>query len=42
MTWLQASDASPHVYPHGGLFRADQTPKPIFPWLQSLRQDVIA
>ena len=32
----------PHVYPHGGLFRADNTPKPIFPWLQSLRQDVIA
>ena len=25
VTWLQASDASPHVYPHGGLFRADQT-----------------
>jgi hypothetical protein len=42
VTWLQATDALPHVYPHGGLFRADQTPKPIFPWLQSLRQDVIA
>jgi hypothetical protein len=42
VTWLQATDALPHVYPHGGLFRADQSPKPIFPWLQSLRQDVIA
>ena len=40
--WQQASDALPHVYPHAGLFRADNTPKPIFPWLQSLRQDVIA
>jgi hypothetical protein len=42
VTWIQASDALPHVFPHGGLFRADQTPKPIFPWLQSLRQEVIA
>ena len=37
VTWLQASDALPHIYPHGGLFRADQTPKPLVPWLQSLR-----
>ncbi len=40
--WQQASDALPHVFPHAGLFRPDNTPKPIFPWLQSLRQDVIA
>jgi hypothetical protein len=42
VTWLQASDSLPHVYPHGGLFQPDASPKPIFPWLQSLRQDVIA
>jgi len=37
VTWLCASDADPHVYPHGGLFRADQTPKPILDWLKSFR-----
>jgi hypothetical protein len=42
VTWLQPTDALPHVYPHGGLYRADQSAKPIFAWLQSLRQDVIA
>jgi hypothetical protein len=42
VTWLQASDAIPHLYPHAGLFRPDDTPKPILAWLQSLRQDVIA
>src|SRR6185437_12791277 len=29
VTWSQTSDAHPHLYPHGGLFRADQTPKPL-------------
>ena len=42
VTWLEPSDALPHVYPHAGLFGPDQAPKPIFSWLQSLRQDVIA
>jgi len=42
VTWHHASDALPHVYPHAGLFWPDGSPKPIFPWLQSLRQDVIA
>ena len=42
VTWMQASDSLPHLYPHAGLFRADGTPKPLFPWLQSLRRDVIA
>ena len=42
VTWMQASDSLPHLYPHAGLFRRDGTPKPIFTWLQSLRQDVIA
>jgi hypothetical protein len=42
VSWLQASDSLPHTFPHGGLYRADQSPKPLFTWLQSLRQDVIA
>jgi len=42
VTWHHAGDLLPHVYPHAGLFRPDGSPKPIFPWLQSLRQDVIA
>ncbi len=42
VTWHHYSDHLPHVYPHAGLFRPDGTAKPIFPWLQSLRQDVIA
>jgi hypothetical protein len=40
--WLQASDAAPHLYPHGGLFRADQKAKPLFPWLTSFRREVLA
>ena len=42
VNWHHFSDSLPHVYPHAGLFRHDGTPKPVFPWLQSLRQDVIA
>ena len=42
VTWIQYSDVLPHLYPHAGLFRSAGSPKPIFPWLQSLRQDVIA
>jgi hypothetical protein len=38
VTWLQPSDAAPHLYPAAGLFRADQTPKPAFDWLRSIRQ----
>ena len=42
VTWLQASDATPHTYPHGGLFRPDQTAKPLVPWLQSVRAETLA
>jgi len=41
VTWAQASDATPHLFPHGGLFRADQTPKPLFPWLKSFRKELL-
>jgi GH35 family endo-1,4-beta-xylanase len=42
VTWLQASDATPHLYPHAGLFRADQTPKPLFSWIKSFRREILA
>jgi hypothetical protein len=41
LSWLQASDALPHLYPHGGLLRADQTAKPLYTWLQTLRQEML-
>jgi hypothetical protein len=42
VVWLQSSDASPHLYPHGGLFRKDQTAKPLFSWLRSFRREILA
>jgi hypothetical protein len=41
LSWLQASDAIPHLYPHGGLTRRDQTAKPLFSWLQMLRKETL-
>ena len=38
VTWLQSTDAAPHLYPHGGLFRPDGSPKPALPWLRSFRE----
>lgn len=42
VSWLQATDAIPHVYPHGGLHRADSTPKPAFDRIRELRGEWIA
>ena len=42
LSWLQASDAAPHLYPHGGLLRPDQTAKPLFSWMQMLRKETLA
>jgi hypothetical protein len=42
LTWTQATDAVPHLYPHGGLFRPDLSPKPLFPWLKSFRRELLA
>ena len=36
--WNQLSDAAPHHYPHGGLFDADDKPKPALEALQKIRQ----
>lgn len=42
VTWAQTSDAAPHLYPHGGLFRQDQTAKPLLTWFRSFRQELLA
>jgi Glycosyl hydrolase family 10 len=36
--WNQLSDAVPHHYPHGGLFDADDKPKPALEALQKIRK----
>ncbi|MDR3634537.1 MAG: hypothetical protein P4L84_12090 [Isosphaeraceae bacterium] len=41
VTWLQACDATPHLYPHGGLYRTPQTPKPILSWLRQFRREIL-
>jgi len=41
VSWLQSSDAVPHLYPHGGLVRPDQTAKPLVSWLQALRAETL-
>ena len=40
VTWLQASDGAPHLFPHAGLFRPDGSPKPAFDWLKGLRSRI--
>ena len=41
VSWLHSSDAMPHIYPHGGLIRPNQTAKPLVSWLQSLRAETL-
>ncbi len=41
VSWLHASDAMPHIYPHGGLVRPNLTAKPLVSWLQSLRAETL-
>jgi hypothetical protein len=41
LSWLQLSDATPHRYPHAGLFRPDQSAKPLLSWMQMLRKDTL-
>jgi hypothetical protein len=41
VNWLQASDATPHFYPHAGLIRPDLTPKPLHAWLKMLRKEML-
>jgi hypothetical protein len=42
VSWSQVSDATPHLFPHAGLFRPDNTPKPLFHWLQEFRRELLA
>lgn len=42
VNWIQASDSVPHLFPHGGLFRADDSPKPILDWLKRFRNDYLS
>ena len=42
VSWLQLSDAFPHLYPNSGLLRPDQTAKPLLGWLQMLRKETLA
>ncbi len=41
VAWTQMSDAAPHLFPHGGLFDAQQEPKPLLPWMRSFRQELL-
>jgi hypothetical protein len=42
VTWLQPTDATPHLYPHAGLFRRDNTAKPVLSWMKSFRRETLA
>lgn len=41
LSWLAASDALPHLYPHAGLVRADQAAKPLAGWFRMLRKETL-
>lgn len=42
VTWNQLRDAEPHVFPHGGLFDAQDRPKPALGVFAALREKVLA
>ncbi len=39
--WNQLSDAAPHQYPHGGVFDANDHPKPALESLRKIRQQLL-
>jgi hypothetical protein len=41
MLWNQLSDAVPHHFPHGGLFSADNKPKPALESLRKIRERLV-
>jgi len=41
VNWLQSSDAHSHLFPHGGLVRANHTAKPLVAWLQNFRDEAL-
>jgi hypothetical protein len=38
VTWLQADDAAPHLYPHAGLIRPDRAVRPLAGWMKDFRK----
>jgi hypothetical protein len=42
VSWLEQSDAIAHMYPHAGLIRANQTPKPLLSWMRMMRKETLA
>lgn len=41
LLWNQLSDSAPHHYPHGGLFDAQDQPKPALESLRKIRQQLL-
>jgi hypothetical protein len=41
LSWIAASDALPHLYPHAGLVRPDQTAKTLAGWFRMLRKETL-
>jgi GH35 family endo-1,4-beta-xylanase len=41
VVWNQLSDAAPHQFPHGGLFDAEDKPKPAFEALKKMRRQYL-
>lgn len=41
ITWRDLADAPPNYLPHGGLLRADLSPKPAYKQLQTIRKSVV-
>ena len=40
VTWLQATDAVPHIFPHAGLVKADGSPKAAYEWFAGFRKRI--
>ena len=41
ISWRQTNDNAPHLYPHAGLIRPDQSPKPVLDWFKSFRAEFL-
>ncbi len=41
VTWLQTTDALPHLYPNGGLYRHNQSAKPVLSWIKQFRREIL-
>ncbi len=41
VTWRQLDDSKPHLYPHSGLFKNPQAPKPLLDWFKTFRAEIL-